>query len=57
MTILAHAGHWAVGLIYFMPVVIVAAVIVVQNRRDKRSGAEEESDEPSLDDILDGRDS
>lgn len=33
---LAHAGHWAAGLLYLTPVVILAGGIVWQRRNDKR---------------------
>jgi hypothetical protein len=32
---IAHAGHWAIWLLYAVPVVIVLGSIVVQLRRDR----------------------
>ena len=37
MIVLAHAGHWAVQLLYVLPVLLVAGAIVwskVQERRE-----------------------
>ena len=33
---LAHAGHWAAGLLYLVPVFILAGGILWQRRNDKR---------------------
>ena len=66
---LAHAGHWLLSLLYLAPVLIVALVLAWQGRRhdgepDEGEGEgdgegegepEEAGDEPSLDDIMDGR--
>ena len=54
---LAHAGHWLVSLLYLAPVLIVVLALVWQARRDRRDehDGEEEAQEPSLDDIMDGR--
>ena len=38
---LAHAGHWAVGLIYLAPVAILVITLVVIGRRDRLAEAEE----------------
>lgn len=35
MTILAHAGHWAVSLLYVAPVLIVVGALAVQSRRER----------------------
>jgi hypothetical protein len=55
--VLAHAGHWLVSLLYLAPVLIVVLALGWQSRRDKRTGrsADGETDEPSLDDIMDGK--
>lgn len=31
----AHAGHWAVSLIYFAPVVVIIAAIGITSWRDR----------------------
>ena len=36
----AHAGHWALWVLYAVPVFIVLGSIVVQMRRDRREGDE-----------------
>lgn len=33
---IAHAGHWAVNLLYVAPIVIMIAVLGVQSARDRR---------------------
>jgi hypothetical protein len=38
---LAHAGHWAVGLIYLAPVAILVITLLVIGRRDRLAEAEE----------------
>lgn len=38
---LAHAGHWAVGLIYLAPVAILVVTLLVIGRRDRLAEAEE----------------
>lgn len=35
--VIAHAGHWASGLIYFAPVAIVVAALGWQSYKDKRN--------------------
>ena len=40
----AHAGHWAVSLIYFAPVVVIIAAIGITSWRDRRA---EERVDPS----------
>lgn len=53
--VLAHTGHWATSLlIYLGPVLIIAVWLAWQSRRDKRAGRTDD-DEPSLDDVMDGR--
>lgn len=47
---LAHAGHWAIWLLYAVPVVIVLGSIVISLVRERRGGAEDSeptSSEPS----------
>ncbi len=47
---LAHAGHWAIWLLYAVPVVIVLGSIVVSLVRERRGGGEDPeptSSEPS----------
>lgn len=34
MLTLAHAGHWAVSLIYFAPVAIVVGALALMSRRE-----------------------
>lgn len=34
MLLIAHAGHWALGLIYFAPVVIVVGAVAAMSRRE-----------------------
>ena len=36
MTVFAHEGHWAVQLIYLLPVAVLIAVIVLGRIRDRR---------------------
>jgi hypothetical protein len=33
---LAHVGHWAVSLLYVVPVLLVVAALAWQSWRDKR---------------------
>jgi cytochrome c-type biogenesis protein CcmH/NrfF len=43
MVVLAHAGHWALWILYAVPVVVVlvaVGVAVVRERRAQREGAE-----------------
>lgn len=57
MTLIAHAGHWLVNLAYATPFIIMLVWMGwnhIQNRRGRRL-PEEIPEEPSLDDILDGR--
>ncbi len=41
MTVLAHAGHWAVQLLYAVPVLFVAAAIIWSKLQERREEAEE----------------
>ncbi len=44
VTILAHAGHWAVQLLYLLPLVVLVWVLVasrLRERRQRESGREE----------------
>ena len=45
MLLLAHAGHWAIYVLYAVPVLIVLGSIVVAVIRDRRGG--QASDDPS----------
>ena len=38
MVLLAHAGHWAIWVLYSVPVVIVLASIVISLVRDRGHG-------------------
>jgi hypothetical protein len=56
MTVTAHAGHWLTSLIYLVPVLGVLGMIGWRHLRDRgRQDDDDPFDEPSLDDILDGR--
>ncbi len=33
---IAHAGHWAVNLLYVAPLVIAVGVLTVQSMKDRR---------------------
>lgn len=46
---LAHAGHWAVGLIYLAPVAILVVTLLVIGRRDRLAEAAEEREQQRLD--------
>lgn len=46
---LAHAGHWAVGLIYLAPVVVLVVTLLVIGRRDRRAEAEELQEQSRVD--------
>ncbi len=41
MVLLAHVGHWAIWVLYSVPVVIVLASIVISLVRDRGHGAED----------------
>jgi hypothetical protein len=38
LLVLAHAGHWIEGVIYFLPVLLVVGALAFQSWRDRRSG-------------------
>jgi cytochrome c-type biogenesis protein CcmH/NrfF len=44
---IAHAGHWAIWILYAVPVVIVLGSIVVQLRRGRREDPAGSEDEPA----------
>jgi cytochrome c-type biogenesis protein CcmH/NrfF len=46
MTVLAHAGHWFISLLYVMPVLVVVIALAIQSRRERRRDAEEGEEEP-----------
>jgi hypothetical protein len=51
LLILAHAGHWAAGLLYLAPVLIVVGALVYQSWKDRRLGDDErEADAPDAPD-------
>jgi cytochrome c-type biogenesis protein CcmH/NrfF len=41
---IAHAGHWAIWILYAVPVLIVLGSIVVQLRRERREDATGDDD-------------
>jgi hypothetical protein len=41
---IAHAGHWAIWILYAVPVLVVLGSIVVQLRRERRQGGAEDPD-------------
>ena len=43
----AHAGHWALWILYAVPVIVVVASIVTSMRRERREAAD---GEPTPDD-------
>jgi hypothetical protein len=42
----AHAGHWALDVLYVAPILIVILVIVTNVVRDRRAARDEEGREP-----------
>ena len=36
MTVVAHAGHWAVQLLYLAPLVVLVWMLVAARLRDRR---------------------
>lgn len=48
---LAHAGHWAVGLLYLVPIVVLVVVLFVQGRREK---VDAEAEDPPADRVQAG---
>ena len=47
--IVAHAGHWAVQLLYVLPVLLVAGAIVWSKVQERREEAAEEGENPDPD--------
>jgi hypothetical protein len=39
---MAHAGHWAVGLLYLAPVLIVVGALGWQTLKDRRLGPDDD---------------
>lgn len=46
MLLLAHAGHWAIWVLYAAPVVIVLASIVISLVRDRGDDPRSEDPDP-----------
>ena len=44
MIVFAHAGHWAVQLIYLVPLFVLVGVIAAGRIRDRREGESDEAD-------------
>jgi hypothetical protein len=44
---IAHAGHWAIWILYAVPVIVVIGSIVAQLRRERRDDAAAGDDEPT----------
>jgi hypothetical protein len=44
---IAHAGHWAIWILYAVPVVVVLGSIVLQLRRERREDAPGAEEEPT----------
>ena len=44
---LAHAGHWLVQVVYFVPVLGFVIWLVVTQIRDRRRGDEDEGETPT----------
>jgi cytochrome c-type biogenesis protein CcmH/NrfF len=49
MTVLAHAGHWLVQLLYLAPLAVIVVALLVGRRREQRqrraaAAAEREQD-------------
>lgn len=42
---LAHAGHWAVDLLYVTPLLIVVAVLAYASIKDRRRARREDGEE------------
>ena len=50
---IAHAGHWAVDLLYVLPLAVAVGVLATQSWRDKRQAkaagaADKPADNPPL---------
>lgn len=48
MVPLAHAGHWAVSLLYVAPVVILVGALVITRARDRRIGTPDDPDDDGV---------
>ena len=46
---LAHVGHWALDLLYVLPVLVVVGFISVRAILDRRAAADEETRPPAGD--------
>jgi hypothetical protein len=44
---IAHAGHWAIWILYAVPVIVVLGSIVAQLRRERRDDTAAGDDEPT----------
>jgi hypothetical protein len=44
MTVLAHAGHWFISLLYVAPVLIVVGALAIQSRRERDREDDEDDD-------------
>ena len=44
---LAHVGHWALDLLYLLPVLVVVGFISVRAILDRRAAASEETPAPA----------
>ena len=55
MIVLAHAGHWAVQLIYLFPLAVLVGVILVGRARDRREEAAAEREEEADKSVTPGR--
>jgi hypothetical protein len=42
---IAHAGHWALWILYAVPVIVVVGSIFNSARRERRAGAAENDEE------------
>jgi cytochrome c-type biogenesis protein CcmH/NrfF len=42
----AHAGHWAVSLLYVMPLIVIALVATVVTIKERRRAADTEAPGP-----------
>jgi cytochrome c-type biogenesis protein CcmH/NrfF len=43
-TVIAHAGHWLLDILYVIPVVVVAVAVIVSWARTRREDARSEKD-------------
>jgi len=42
MSVLAHAGHWLVSVLYVAPVLIVVVALALQSRRERSRDVDDE---------------